>query len=215
MNSNACIRLLSILMIVLITVACATLPEDFERPDSYAYTDTDNTHLGRAIFDEKTAHPGKSGFLMLGEALIVLAFINGIMMVGRAYAGSVAARLSTAGMLWFSAIFSFIGLWLLAYASGYAVFAAAAVFAVGITFFWPTTLSFVSENMPESGAFGLSIMGGLGMLSVSVILPVMGRWLDDATGPEAILKMSLLPAILIVAYGALFFSRRNKAGVNA
>jgi MFS family permease len=143
------------------------------------------------------------------NALIVLAFINGIMMIGRAYAGPVAARLSTAGMLWFSAIFSFIGLWLLTFASGYAVFAAAAVFAVGITFFWPTTLSFVSENMPESGAFGLSIMGGLGMLSVSVILPVMGRWLDDATGPEAIMKMSLLPAILIVAYGGLFLKRRK------
>ena len=48
-----------------------------------------------------------------------------------------------------------------------AVFVAAAVFALGVTFFWPTTLAFVSENLPQSGAFGLSIMGGLGMLSVS------------------------------------------------
>ena len=114
-------------------------------------------------------------------------------------------------MLWFSAIFSFIGLWLLSMASGYMVFAAAAVFAIGITFFWPTTLSFVSETMPESGAFGLSIMGGLGMLSVSVVLPIMGRVLDNAEGPEALVKMSMLPAILIVLYGALFFARRGKA----
>ena len=145
------------------------------------------------------------------NALIVLAFINGIMMIGRAYAGPIGERLSTSGMLWFSAIFSFIGLWLLASASGYFVFVAAAVFAIGITFFWPTTLSFVSETMPESGAFGLSIMGGLGMLSVSVILPIMGRVLDNAEGAEAIVKMSVLPAILIVLYGALFFARRGKA----
>jgi MFS family permease len=145
------------------------------------------------------------------NALIVLAFINGIMMIGRAYAGPIGERLSTSGMLWFSAIFSFIGLWLLASASGYFVFVAAAVFAIGITFFWPTTLSFVSETMPQSGAFGLSIMGGLGMLSVSVILPIMGRVLDNAEGAEAIVKMSVLPAILIVLYGALFFARRGKA----
>lgn len=145
------------------------------------------------------------------NALVVLAFINAIMMIGRHYAGSIGSVLSTSGMLWFSSIFSFIGLWLLSISSGYMVFAAAAVFAIGITFFWPTTLSFVSETMPESGAFGLSIMGGLGMLSVSVVLPIMGRILDNAEGSEALTKMSILPAILIVLYGALFFSRRGKA----
>jgi MFS family permease len=145
------------------------------------------------------------------NALVVLAFINAIMMIGRHYAGSIGSVLSTSGMLWFSAIFSFIGLWLLSMSSGYMVFAAAAVFAIGITFFWPTTLSFVSETMPQSGAFGLSIMGGLGMLSVSVVLPIMGRILDNAEGTEALTIMSALPAILIVLYGALFFARRGKA----
>ena len=144
------------------------------------------------------------------NALVVLAFINAIMMIGRHYAGSIGSVLSTSGMLWFSAIFSFIGLWLLSMSSGYLVFAAAAVFAIGITFFWPTTLSFVSETMPESGAFGLSIMGGLGMLSVSVVLPIMGRILDNAEGSEALVRMSVLPAILIALYGALFFARRGK-----
>ncbi|HMQ63518.1 MAG TPA: MFS transporter, partial [Flavilitoribacter sp.] len=37
-------------------------------------------------------------------ALLVLAFINGIMALGRAFAGQVAHRLSTAGMLLFSAV---------------------------------------------------------------------------------------------------------------
>jgi MFS family permease len=144
------------------------------------------------------------------NALLVLAFINGIMIIGRAYAGSIANRIGTDGMLWFSAIFSFIGLWLLTTASGSFVFVAAAGFAVGITWFWPTTLSFISENLPQSGAFGLSIMGGLGMLSVSVVLPIMGRIMDQAAGADAIRIMSILPAILIVLYGGLFFVRRRK-----
>ena len=88
------------------------------------------------------------------NALLVLAFINGIMIIGRAYAGPIRARTSTVGMLWFSAIFSFIGMQLLAGASGSFVFVAAAIFAIGVTFFWPTTLAFVSENLPQSGAFG-------------------------------------------------------------
>jgi fucose permease len=145
------------------------------------------------------------------NALLVLAFINGIMIFGRAFAGPIQAKISTAGMLWFSAIFSFIGMQLLAGASGSFVFVAAAIFALGVTFFWPTTLAFVSENLPQSGAFGLSIMGGLGMLSVSVVLPVMGRVLDNAVGTGAIRTMSILPAILIVLYGGLFFLRRSKS----
>ncbi len=145
------------------------------------------------------------------NALLVLAFINGIMMIGRALAGPISAMISTAGMLWFSAIFSFIGLQLLAGASGSFVFVAAAVFAVGVTFFWPTTLAFISENIPQSGAFGLSAMGGLGMLSVSVVLPIMGRVLDTTVATDAIRTMSMLPAILIVLYGSLFFVRRRKA----
>ena len=144
------------------------------------------------------------------SALLVLAFINGIMIFGRALAGPISTKISTEGMLWFSAIFSFIGLHLLAGASGSFVFVAAAVFGIGITFFWPTTLAFISENLPESGAFGLSIMGGLGMLSVSVVLPIMGRILDSSVGTDAIRTMSILPAILIIFYGGLFFIRRSK-----
>ncbi|MEJ2129795.1 MAG: MFS transporter [Woeseiaceae bacterium] len=149
------------------------------------------------------------------NALLVLAYINGIMIFGRAYAGPIAARIGTDGMLLFSAIFSFIGLWLLTSASGSFVFVAAAVFAVGITFFWPTTLSFISENLPQSGAFGLSIMGGLGMFSVSLILPVMGRIMDNAPGSDAIRIMSIIPAILIVLYGGLYLFRRSKRAAGA
>jgi putative cardiolipin synthase len=49
---------------------CATLPKDFDRPVSYAYTDTDDTRIGKAHRDETVAHPaGQSGFLLLGSGL--------------------------------------------------------------------------------------------------------------------------------------------------
>ena len=69
MNSNACIRQFPLLAILLITVACSTLPENVQRPDSYVITDTNNTRLGRVIYDEKKAHPGQSGFRLLAGGL--------------------------------------------------------------------------------------------------------------------------------------------------
>ena len=69
MSCTACIKLLSILTVLLITVACATLPEDFERPDSFAVTDTNDTRIGQAIKAEKAAHPAQSGFLLLASGL--------------------------------------------------------------------------------------------------------------------------------------------------
>ncbi|MGW9684787.1 MFS transporter [Flagellimonas sp. 2504JD1-5] len=144
--------------------------------------------------------------------LLVLVFINGIMATGRAFAGQVIHKLQPAGMLLFSAIFTFIGLWLLTITSGTMTFAAAAVFAVGVTFFWPTMLGFVAEYLPETGALGLSIMGGAGMLSVSIVLPIMGRLMDDASAIEALRTMSILPAILIVAFiGLYIFMKKRKS----
>lgn len=144
------------------------------------------------------------------NALLLLAFINGVMIIGRAYAGPISKRLSIAGMLFFSAIVSFIGLQLLAHSSGPFVFAAAAVFAIGVTLFWPTTLALIAESLPQTGAFGLAVMGGLGQLSVAFALPIMGRILDQSDGANALQTISGLPAILIVAYGGLFFYRRWK-----
>src|SRR5688572_25170488 len=79
------------------------------------------------------------------SGILVLVFIFGIMALGRSFAGPVVHRLNPNGMLIFSALFSGIGLILLSQTSGYAAFGAAAVFAIGICFFWPTMLGFVSE----------------------------------------------------------------------
>jgi MFS family permease len=143
------------------------------------------------------------------SGILILAFINGIMVVGRGFAGVVVHQLTTAGMLLFSAIFSAVGLYWLSMAEGSTTFAAAAVFAVGVCYFWPTMLSFVSEKIPQSGALGLSVMGGLGMFSVSIVLPVMGRFMQDS-GSETLRYMAILPAILIIIFTGLFFTLRKK-----
>ena len=142
--------------------------------------------------------------------LLVLVFINGIMAFGRASAGKVIHKLQPTGMLLFSAIFTFIGLWLLTITSGGMTFAAAGVFAVGVTFFWPTMLGFVAEYLPETGALGLSVMGGAGMFSVSLVLPIMGKLMDDGSTIEALRTMSILPAILIVAFIGLYVYMKNR-----
>ena len=161
------------------------------------------------------------------SGILVLVFIFGIMALGRSFAGPVVHRLNPNGMLIFSAIFAGIGLVLLSMVSGYAAFAAAAVYAIGICFFWPTMLGFVSEYLPKTGALGLSLMGGAGMFSVSLILPVMGRWLDNAkakaiaegltasqaeaaAGSETFLRVAILPAILVVVFTIIYFVRKNK-----
>jgi MFS family permease len=146
--------------------------------------------------------------------ILVLAFINGIMAVGRGFAGPIVHRLKTTGMLLFSAVVSMIGLLLMSYLTGAVpAFLAAAVFAVGICFFWPTMLGFVSESIPESGALGLSVISGAGMLSTSIFLPVSG-WLTDrgATGHEILRYTAVLPAVLIIVFAIVFtVVKRNKA----
>ncbi|MBO9154557.1 MFS transporter [Chitinophaga sp. GCM10012297] len=165
------------------------------------------------------------------SAILVFVFINGIMAIGRLFAGPVVHRLNPAGMLLFSAIFAAIGLYWLSNASGYVTFAAAFVFAIGVCYFWPTMLGFVSEYIPKTGAIGLNIMGGAGMLSVAVILPFMGNWYDNnkakalqagadaataelQAGRDTLTTVMIMPIILIVAFAILFFVYRNKSKVN-
>jgi MFS family permease len=111
--------------------------------------------------------------------ILVLAWINGLMAIGRQSAGTFVERLSPPGMLLMSAVLSMLGLYAMSHTTGGMLFASATVFALGVCFFWPTMLGFVSENFPKTGALGLAIMGGAGMLSVSFVLPVMGRFYDS------------------------------------
>jgi len=155
---------------------------------------------------------------LLGEAginpMLILVVITGIMAVGRYFAGGLVHRLNPAGVLLLSSVFSTIGLfWLSTADNVVSVMAAAIVFAVGICYFWPTMLGFVAEYLPQTGALGLSVLGGAGMVSVAMFLPLMGKVMD-AEGTQAALKsMTILPVILIVGFGILYVKYRNKKSV--
>lgn len=142
--------------------------------------------------------------------MLVLVYISGLMMLGRTFAGNVVHALSPAGMLLFSAIFSALGLFGLSMAVGtLATFGAATVFAIGICFFWPTMLGFVSEYMPNTSALGLPIMGGAGMLSVSFVLPILVGFLDQQSGAATLRGFAILPTVLVLAFGGLYFLQKN------
>ena len=105
---------------------------------------------------------------------------------------------------------------------------ATAVFAVGLTYFWPTMIGFVGEYLPKTGALGMSIVGGFGMFGVSIWNPIIGGWLDK--GKEAAMKAGLtaeneieffagqqtldnlawFPASLIILFGILYFYMRSR-----
>ncbi|HEX9205327.1 MAG TPA: phospholipase D family protein [Candidatus Deferrimicrobiaceae bacterium] len=61
--------LLAILAALSLAASCATLPENVGRKETFAYPDTGDTFLGREISREGSAHPGESGFLLLGNGL--------------------------------------------------------------------------------------------------------------------------------------------------
>jgi len=78
--------------------------------------------------------------------------------------------------------------------------------------FWPTMIAFVSENIPESGALGLSLMGGLGFLATAIVLPIMGKFMDlSGSGSETLRYMAILPAFLIIAFGLLYIKKKKKS----
>ncbi|HYC40298.1 MAG TPA: MFS transporter [Chitinophagaceae bacterium] len=113
-----------------------------------------------------------------GNAILILTVSTGVMAVGRAFAGPVVHRLAPQGVLLFSAIFSAIGLYLLGHTSGNMLFVGAIVFGIGVCYFWPTMLGFVSENLPRTGAVGISLIGAAGMLATYIYMEFMGGYYD-------------------------------------
>jgi MFS family permease len=166
------------------------------------------------------------------QPLLVLALVSGLMATGRFFAGPIIHNLNPAGVLWGSAILTTIGIYLLSTQSGAMIYVAAIVFALGICYFWPTMLGFVSEYTPGVGALGLSLLGGIGMFSMVVWNPVIGGWLEEATaaataagavgaeadliaGRETLQAMIYFPLILIVLFGGLYFYMRGRPQVRA
>lgn len=162
------------------------------------------------------------------DPMILLAVTTGTMAVARFFAGPVIHKIDQTGVLWVSAILATIGLFLLSRVTGGMAYVAAFVYACGIAYFWPNMVGFVAEKIPASGALGMSVIGGIGMFSSSIFQPIIGKWIDDArisaeaqnltgdalelaAGQSTLTTMIAFPAILVVAFGLLYFWMRNRA----
>ena len=154
------------------------------------------------------------------NSILLLVWISGIMALGRSVAGPIVHKLSPSGVLLGSAIFSGIGLFLLSISGGLWSFGAAAVFAIGITYFWPTMLGFVNENIPKSGALGLAIMGGIGFFGGGIAQPLIGKIYDMkfeelgdslAAGSITLQFVIILTVVLTIAFTFLYIKQRKKS----
>lgn len=165
------------------------------------------------------------------NAILLLTIETGIMVIGRGFAGPVVHRFSPTGVLLISAILSAVGLYLLGHSSGNMLFVGAIVFGMGVCYFWPTMLGFVSENLPKTGAVGMNLMGGAGMFAVSVYTVFMGEYYDELVsaklpmgdtseaamneakklaGPEVLNATLIIPVVLSVAFAILLLYMRGK-----
>lgn len=160
------------------------------------------------------------------NAMLILALTNGVSATGRFFAGPVVGRLGQTGVLLMGAILATIGIFLFSRVTGPAAYAVAIIYALGICYFWPVMIGSVAYRVPRSSALGMSIVGGVGMFSTSIFQPIIGGWIDSArtenaakglsgntlelaTGQDALMKMMIFPAILIVLFIIFFIWQKN------
>jgi MFS family permease len=146
--------------------------------------------------------------------ILLLVWISGIMALARQFGGTFVHNTKSTIILLFSSILAFIGLILMGYTTGVMVFLSAGIFALGVAFFWPTMLGFVSENIPQSGALGLAIMGGIGFLGGAIAQPALGAIFDAQTA-AAVPSGQLIDVLKNAAEGtqeALMWAKAQLAG---
>jgi MFS family permease len=175
------------------------------------------------------------------RGILLLVYVSGIMFVARHFAGPLVHKLSAIGLLWVSCLLAAAGLFLLSIANSPVTgILAATVWGCGVCFMWPTMLATASERFPHGGALLMGLMGTAGTLSIKFVLPWMGGIMDrkaiEIAGSEAAYKalggaelervralaapasfqaVAVLPAILLIVFGAIWLYDRSKGGHKA
>ncbi len=175
------------------------------------------------------------------KGIILLIYVSGLMFVMRHFAGTLAHKLSPIGLLWLSCFLASAGLLLLSIAnSPLTGLLAATVWGIGVCYMWPTMLASASERFPRGGALLIGLMGTAGTLSIKFVLPWMGNIFDrtkiTVAGGEDAFKaltgdklnevlslaaqksfqmVAILPAILLVVFGAIWLHDRSRGGYKA
>lgn len=200
------------------------------------------------------------------NAAWVLVYTSALMMVLRFFAGPLVKLLSPLGLLAICSALAIVGLYLLSFASGlFFVFAAATIYGVAKSYFWPTMIGLASEQSPKGGALTINAIAGIGMLTAGIIggplighmqersaqtaieanLPgvygqiarqdsyVLGSYsavdadkvaqlpseqqskvqqVERAAKQGALAKITVFPAIMLIAYLGLLFYFRTRGG---
>jgi len=175
------------------------------------------------------------------QGILLLVYVSGIMFVARHFAGPLSHKLSPIGLLWCSSLLASLGLLALSVANSPVMgILAATVWGCGVCFMWPTMLATSSERFPRGGALLMGLMGTAGTLSINFVLPAMGSIYDtkkiELAGGDAAFKalsgerlndilgqaaqasfraVAILPAILLVVFGAIWLYDRSKGGFKA
>jgi hypothetical protein len=152
------------------------------------------------------------------QGILFLVYTAGLMFVIRTYFADIAHR-SPIGTLFTCSVLVAIGLYWLGSldrgSSAFVAFAAATIFGVGKSYLWPTMLGVTTEQFPKGGALLLGLMGGAGMLSVAVALPIMGARIDQYGAGAALQLIAGLGVILAVIFAGLLVYFRTRGGYRA
>lgn len=172
------------------------------------------------------------------RGIVLLVYGSCLMFLMRHFAGPLVHKLSPIGVLWFSSLGAALGLVALSYANSPAMgLLAATLWGTGVCYMWPTMLATASERFPRGGALLMGLMGTAGTLSIRFVLPMMGSIYDTkkielaggeaayqsltgdalstiegAAGQASFRAVAILPAILLVVFGAIWLYDRSKGG---
>jgi MFS family permease len=170
--------------------------------------------------------------------ILLLVYVSGLMFLMRHFAGPLVHKLSPIGVLWFSCLGAALGLVALSYANSPVMgLLAATLWGTGVCYMWPTMLATSSERFPRGGALLMGLMGTAGTLSIQFVLPKMGSIYDTAkielaggdaafnalqgdalntvlgqAAQQSFRAVAILPAILLVVFGAIWLYDRSKGG---
>ena len=158
---------------------------------------------------------------VMAHPILVLVWVTGIMALARSFGGAFVHNIKHTAILISSAALGCIGLLILGYSvdNFFLAMLGAAIFGLGVAFFWPTMLGFVSEKIPATGALGLSLMGGIGFLGAAIAQPVLGNIYETRTqllgselagGASTLLYVAIVPAALVVAFLVLYVWQRKR-----
>tara|TARA_R100001143_G_C3361257_1_gene136196 strand:+ start:10915 stop:12468 length:1554 start_codon:yes stop_codon:yes gene_type:complete len=121
------------------------------------------------------------------HGMLVFVWISGLMMLLRFFAGPFVEKFAPTGMLLGASVLTGVGLLLFSFIETGIIplMIAATIFALGVSFFFPTMVGLMSERFPKTGSLGLVLLMGMGFFGAGGSNALMGE-IADRYLPEAL-----------------------------